>query len=217
VATNRERIIAYLQKHPEGVDDDELARALGLRQRQQANTICRQLAGEGLVVRRVVNGKIHNFWQGAAEPPEISPPPQPHIPEDAPWFWEGNVQAAVVRFLETQGYTILRQADTGRREPGKDIEARTEAGLLWVTVKGYPKGTSKTRPSTQAGHWFKGAFFDLASWRGERPDVSLAIALPDFPRYRRLAERIRWLQPVLKFAFLWVAENGDVHIEGSLG
>jgi hypothetical protein len=216
MATARERIIAYLQKHPEGVDDDELARALGLRQRQQANAICRQLAGEGLVVRRVVSGKIHNFWQGTAEPEISPPPPQISIPEGAPWFWEGNVQAAVVRFLEARGYTILCQADAGRRERGKDIEAQTESGLLWVTVKGYPQRALKTMPSTQAGHWFKDAFFDLVSWRGERPDVSLAMALPDFPRYRRLAERIRWLQPVLKFAFLWVAENGNVHIEGSL-
>jgi len=214
MATVREGIIAYLQKHPEGVDDDELARALGLRQRQQANAICRQLAGEGLVVRREVNGKIHNFWRGAAGPEISPPPPQTSIPEDVPWFWEGNVQTAVVRFLKTRGYTILRQARGNER--GKDIEAQTESGLLWVTVKGYPQQTSRTHPSTQAGHWFKDAFFDLVSWRGERPDVSLAMALPDFSRYQRLAERIRWLQPVLKFAFLWVAENGDVHTEGSL-
>lgn len=62
--TIRERIVAFLQRHPEGVDDDALAKALQLKYRQQANSRCRQLEEEGLVVRRHVNGKIHNFWVG---------------------------------------------------------------------------------------------------------------------------------------------------------
>ena len=62
--TIRERIMAFLQKHPEGVDDDTLGRALQLKYRQQANSRCRQLEKEGLVVRQHVNGKIHNFWDG---------------------------------------------------------------------------------------------------------------------------------------------------------
>lgn len=216
MATIRERIIAYLQKHPEGVDDDELARALGLKHRQQANERCRQLEAEGLVERRRVQGKIHNFWREAAGPEPPPSPPQPTIAEEPPWFWEGNVQASVARFLQARGYTILRMADAARREQGKDIEACSASGLLWVTAKGYPRKTGRTQPSTQAGHWFKDAFFDLVSWRGERPDVALAIALPDFPRYRNLAERVHYLQPILKFAFLWVDASGDVRVEGEL-
>jgi len=60
--TVRERILAYLQQHPEGVDDDELARALQLSVRQHANSCCRQLAAEGVIERRKVEGKIHNFF-----------------------------------------------------------------------------------------------------------------------------------------------------------
>lgn len=37
--TVRDRIISFLREHPEGADDDELARALNLRQRQQANSL----------------------------------------------------------------------------------------------------------------------------------------------------------------------------------
>lgn len=60
--TIKESIISFLQNHPDGADDDELANVLGLSARQQANSRCRQLEKEGLVVRRLVNGKIRNFW-----------------------------------------------------------------------------------------------------------------------------------------------------------
>jgi len=54
--TIKERIVEYLKKHPEGVDDDLLARNLNLSARQQANIRCRQLEEEGLVERRKVGG-----------------------------------------------------------------------------------------------------------------------------------------------------------------
>jgi hypothetical protein len=38
--TIRDRILEFLSQHPEGVDDDELARALKLKARQQAS--CRR-------------------------------------------------------------------------------------------------------------------------------------------------------------------------------
>ncbi len=43
--------------HPEGIDDDDLARVLNLSARQQANSRCRQLAKEGLVIRRQFQGQ----------------------------------------------------------------------------------------------------------------------------------------------------------------
>ena len=57
--TIRGRILTYLRDHTEGVDDDELARALNIKYRQQANKRCRQLAAEGIVERRRIRGKIH--------------------------------------------------------------------------------------------------------------------------------------------------------------
>jgi hypothetical protein len=208
--TIRDRILEYLADHPEGVDDDELARALDLRARQQANSRCRQLAAEGLVERRRVGGKIHNFL--IAPERTLAPPVPPEPVEDRPWFWEGNVQQVVVEYLRKAGYRIVRFADTATRQPGKDIEAESDAGPLWVTVKGYPTGTPRTRPSTQAAHWFKQALFDIVAWRGENSAAELALALPDFPRYRSLAERVAWLQPVARFSFIWVMEDGTVEV-----
>lgn len=211
--TIRDRIIEYLGQHPEGVDDDALADALNLKRRQQANSRCRQLAQEGILQRRKVHGKIHNFLIGPipARDTEVAREPQ----ETRPWFWEGNVQAVVVRHLCSKGYDILSEANTATRQPGKDVIAHSDRGLLWVTVKGYPEGTDRTRPSTQAGHWFKNALFDMVVWHGDDAGADLALALPDFPRYRKLAARVAWLQPVARFSFLWVLEDGTVEEVGS--
>jgi len=208
MSTIRERILEYLNQHPEGVDDDELARALQLKARQQANSRCRKLSTEGFVERRRIGGKIHNFL--IAPERTFAPPVPPEPAEDRPWFGEGNVQQVVVEYLRKADYRIVRFADTATRQPGRDIEAESKIGPLWVTVKGYPEGTDRTRPSTQAGHWFKQALFDIVAWHGEDQAVELALALPDFPRYRDLAARVVWLQPVARFSLIWVMEDGTI-------
>jgi hypothetical protein len=62
--THRERIAAYLQVMPEGADDDQIAAALGLPQRQTANQECRLLECTGRVVRlpHPQTGKLVNHW-----------------------------------------------------------------------------------------------------------------------------------------------------------
>jgi hypothetical protein len=165
-----------------------------------------------------VSGKIHNFWVGNKQDSITHIPPSQTGPPlksggGKPWCWEGNVQATVVRYLATQDYIIRSVADTASRKPGKDIVAERKGKPIWITVKGYPEGTSKTHPSTQAGHWFKQAVFDIIEYRGESEIAELGIALPDFPRYRSLAQRINWFQPVAEFAYYWVRESGEVVVE----
>lgn len=218
--TIKERIAEYLKKHPEGVDDDVLARNLDLSARQQANSRCRQLEEEGLVERRKVRGKIHNFWiggEGRGVKAKKHTPARKKEVEKADyhnaWYWEGNVQATLVGYLAGQGYSVMSVADTASRQRGKDIEAAKDGKPVWVSVKGYPRGTTKTNPTTQAGHWFKNAVFDILKYRGEDEEAGLGLALPDFSRYRTLAKRIAWLQPVAKFTYYWVQESGEVKAE----
>lgn len=219
--TIRDRIIAFLQARPEGIDDDSLAVALKLKYRQQASSRCRQLAQEGILVRQTVNGKIHNIWraQPATDAPvaAVATPATPTWAVDAtkPWFWEGNVQTAVASYLVSQAYAIHALANTATKAPGKDLMAVRNGIRLWITVKGYPNGTIKTRPSTQAVHWFKQAVFDIIAYRGEDANAELGLALPDFPRYRALARKITWFQPVAGFAYYWVQENGTVVVEAT--
>lgn len=119
--TVKQRIVSYLQNHPEGIDDDKLAMALGLKHRQQANAYCRDLEREGLIIRRTVGGKIHNFWTGksiAAVPAMLSTPSnsQSSPAKSENWFWEGNVQSRVVQYLLARGFDIRSVADTASHQ-----------------------------------------------------------------------------------------------------
>lgn len=216
--TIRQRILSYLQNHSEGIDDDELTSALSLSARQQANSRCRELEKEGLVIRRQVNGKIHNFWAGKDVVVTSSAPGNTEkfsdsLPKYTHWYWEGNVQSKVISFLAAQGYHIRSVANTASHQQGIDIMAEKDGEPLWVSVKGYPEGTQKTNPSLQAGHWFKQAIFDMVEYRERDKNVSLAIALPNFPCYRSMARRITWLKPASNFSYFWVNEDGTVIIE----
>jgi len=207
-----QQIVEFLRERPEGVDDDKVCEALGLKARQQVNSRCRQLETEGIVVRRRVDGKIRNFLTELATftPPKVDEPPANGL---APWFWEGNIQEQVVQHLVRNGYQIRSVADTASRQQGIDVVAELNGTQLWVSVKGYPKGTARTNATLQAGHWFKQVIFDILDYRGKSKDVSLGVALPDYPRYRSMAQKIQWFQPVANFQYFWVRENGDVFIE----
>lgn len=213
--TIKQRIISFLQNHPEGIDDDELARILDLSARQQANTRCRELQKEGFVVRRQTNGKIHNFWAGKLVQSVSSTAYESEntLPKFDHWFWEGNIQSKIVNYLMTQNYRICSVADTATHQQGIDIIAEQNGKNLWVSVKGYPKGTDKTNPSSQAVHWFKHAIFDIIQYREKDKNVLLAVALPDYPRYHTLTKKISWFKPVAKFSYFWVKENGEVSVE----
>jgi hypothetical protein len=208
----KQQILAYLQSHPEGVDDDELARILGLSARQQANLRCRAMEKEGLVIRRQRNGKIHNFLATTSLPlgRENENAPQIDGPKFDYWFWEGNVQLRVVHYLKSLGFQILSEANTASHEQGIDVIAEKNGKKIWISVKGYPKGTDKTSPTTQAGHWFKQVIFDMIAYREKDNSVSLIVALPDFPRYRSMAKKITWFKPVANFTYFWVRENGEI-------
>ncbi len=212
----RDRIITYLQEHPEGVDDDDIADALNLKSRQQANIRCNRLKEEGFVIRRPVHGKIHNFWVGESPLPKSSTIKLPEIepnPRFDDWFWEGNVQSKVIAFLVSINYHIRSVADTANHQQGVDIIAERDGKTLWVSVKGFPNGTERTKASIQASHWFKQAIFDILEYRERDKDVLLGVAFPDFPRYHNMANKITWLKPVARFRYIWVSENGNVVVE----
>lgn len=74
---------------------------------------------------------------------------------------------------------------------GKDIVAIAPSGQkLWISAKGYPVGTVKTNPRTQARHWFAHALFDLLLWHGEETSIAIGLALPEYQTYRSLAPSI---------------------------
>jgi hypothetical protein len=212
--TIQHRILQYLAQHPEGVDDDALTLALDLKHRQQANVRCRRLEKFGVVTRRRVDGKTRNFLKPDAVPIVTNLPDFGTEVAERPWFWEGHVQAAVVGYLRGAGFQIKSFADTASKQQGKDVIAVAPSGeTLWISVKGYPVGTIKTNPHTQARHWFAHALFDLILWRGEDSSVSLALALPQKDTYRKLASRANWFLATTRNCIYWVDQEGTVTME----
>jgi hypothetical protein len=64
--TNKEEIFDLINRHPEGLDDDDIAEITGIQPRQQVQQLCNQLADSKRIRRHSVEKvgkrrKIHNF------------------------------------------------------------------------------------------------------------------------------------------------------------
>lgn len=115
------------------------------------------------------------------------------------WFWEGNVQATIVRHLATEGWDIRRVADTASRERGVDIEAVLDGTQLLVEVKGYPSTTyasgeragetKRTSAPLQARAYFSHALLAGVLLRADHDMARVALAFPDNETYLTLARR----------------------------
>jgi hypothetical protein len=217
--THRDTILAFLASAGGPVCDDCLSARTGITPRQTVNLNCRRLEKMNQIARSQIMGchycrseKICSVLsRGAVVPPK---PPMPVAKTDDPhklWHWEGNVQNRLVTWLEQEGWTIRSAADTAAKSSGKDIIAERDGRTLWVSVKGYPRGTRKTNPSTQARHWFSHAVFDLVRYRDESDTAELALGLPaGYATYQNLADRITWLRSNLPITIYWVSESGAV-------
>jgi hypothetical protein len=218
--TAKESIVQVLHQTSQRICDDCMKEAAHLKVLQVSYTVCTDLAGRGTIGRGhstcglCRKTKICSWADPHSQPKAVTGstvPVQRRI-DERPWFWEGNVQKTLVSWLAMRGYSIRSVADTAARAPGKDIIALSpDDRELWVSVKGYPENS----PHVQARHWLAGAIFDLVLYRNERPDIELALGLPDgFVTYTSLAARVTWLRRATPFTLFWVAEDGQVREEG---
>ncbi|MER8461027.1 MarR family transcriptional regulator [Mesorhizobium sp. M0028] len=227
---NRTRIADFIVRFP-GRDDDEISKALKITPRQTVNQVCRALANAGVVERRPnAAGKLANYPLGI----EISPlrPPQAKeqrhpkgaVDATADWFWEGNVTTTVAKYLREEDWAIISQADTSTKERGVDIHATRLGVELMIEVKGYPSRgyrdpnrsgeTKPTNPSVQAQHWYAHALLKALRMQSANPEAQIAVALPDFPRYRSLFEETASALNRLGIITLFLAETGQVEAIG---
>ena len=140
------------------------------------------------------------------------------------WYWEGNVVDAVAQHLLLTGWRIVSKADTHSRERGEDIRATNATTTLIVEVKGYPSKIyrdprkagepKRTNPSLQAQHWYSHALLKVMRLQTEYSDAVVAMAFPDFPRYRALYEETRSGLQKLDVVVFFVQENGRVTTQG---
>lgn len=115
------------------------------------------------------------------------------------WPWEGEVQQAFSDWLRLEGWEILSSADTATKAHGVDVVARKGDRQLGAEAKGWPSEgyadprraaeTKRTRPTTQAGHWYSQALMKAIMLLDSHPGYESLVVVPDYPRYRDLARR----------------------------
>jgi len=213
-------VLRALRARPAGMTDAELAATLGKRH-QQINQTCRTLASQGLITRNNSYGGIVNMVIGDAPSRVVTAPSTAQNCGDQEWSWEGNVQSCLVTYLAANGWSILRVADTARRERGVDIIAGRDGQRLLIEVKGWPSGayvrgeragqSKPTQPTLQATHWFAEALTSLIR-RGAEPGSRLAMGLPDMSRYRTLLGEAGWALKQLGITVYLVAADGAVEV-----
>lgn len=218
--------------------DDCLAATAGISPRQTVFRLSTALAGQGRVIRRRQTcgacGKTKNTSSASAtaplqrarrEPVQTDTAGATRDPDrrrsgDKPWHWEGHVQAALEAWLKTQGWRVTATADTASKEPGIDIVATKNGRWLAVEVKGYPSKTYEygprrgepkpTSPSNQARQWFSHALLSMMLLRHKRTDAEIAVCIPDFKTFRRLASGTRACFETLGFGIYFVGQDGQV-------
>jgi hypothetical protein len=148
-------------------------------------------------------------------------------PHDQDWFWEGNIQARVLDYMQNEeGFTILSPGEAMPAEQGIEIVAERAAGERTVhrlvSVRGWPsamhrRGTMagrprSTRPEVIARSWMAQAVLDLALGRNGDPDMDLCLALPAVASYIRYIQRLRWFLAVARVTVYLVSQEGRVAV-----
>lgn len=136
------------------------------------------------------------------------------------WFWEGNVQEALAAHLRSDGWSVDQLADTASRARGIDVLARKDGRTLAIEVKGYPSTTyargeqqgmpKRTNPTNQAPKWFSQALVKAITTTNEGGDPEVAIAFPDYPRFRSLIAKSEWALRRLGIGVYLIREEGVV-------
>ena len=179
------------------LDDDQLARRLGVSRRQSINQTARRLEAQGKLRRYSgPDGKIVN---ALVTETTIPPPPTPPAPRPISngLLTEDEVKSAVKDHLEAQGFRV--HVAWGR-ERGVDLDARHSDGRPWLVEA---KGEVGAGP--QQVNYFLGALAELVQ-RMADPQASYALALPDNRQYRGLVERLPDLaKDRLGLRVFWVA------------
>ena len=197
MATLGDRILEAIRYTP--LDDDVLAKRLGIAHRQAVNQTARRLEAQGLL-RRIPgpDGKIVNALpsQATFEPTSTSQssfdasvaPRRPPVPSTGrarfigDRITEDEVKEAVRTYLVADGFSV--DVAWGR-SPGIDIVARHADGRRYVVEAKAEVGIA----GAQQHNYFVGMLGELVQ-RMDDPEATYAIALPDNRQYRGLVNRL---------------------------
>jgi hypothetical protein len=201
--TLADRILDAIRYAP--VDDDVLARRLGVGHRQAVNQAARRLEAQGRLRRFTgPDGKIVNALPDspAQQPSEPRPPSVVLGGSDHSRITEDEVKEAVRAHLTARGFEV---AVAWGRVRGIDIDARHPDGRRYLIEAKAEVG--KNGP--QQVNYFVGMLGELVQ-RMDDVQASYGIALPDNRQYRGLVNRLPALaKERLALAVFWVSRERD--------
>jgi hypothetical protein len=211
MGTIAERILDAIRFRP--LDDDQLAKRLGVNQRQSINQTARKLAAQGRLRRYTgLDGKIVNALPNAPAPepsastlvtagtaasgnPSLSAELTSVITED-------EVKAAVRDYLMAEGFDVTV---AWGHQPGIDLAASHPDGQRYIIEAKAEKGVT----GPQQHNYFVGVLGELVQ-RMTDADAAYAIALPENRQYRGLVARLPALaRERLRLQVFWVARASD--------
>jgi hypothetical protein len=203
MATLADRILDAIRNGP--LDDDVLAKRLGVEHRQAVNQAARRLEAQGRLRRFTgPDGKIVNALPDGPAPliSEPSHPPVAPAGGDGSRITEDEVKEAVRAHLAAQGFDV---AVAWGRARGIDIDARHPDGRRYIIEAKAEVG--KNGP--QQVNYFIGMLGELVQ-RMDDAQALYGIALPNNRQYRGLVHRLPALaKQRLRLAVLWVDREGD--------
>jgi hypothetical protein len=198
--TLADRILRTLRATSHALDEDELARRLGVI-RQQINQVCNRLANQGILRRHIgPQNKLVNEIIEAQEPP-VPVDRQSKALSGRTLLGEDAVKAAVLAYLQQRGLQV--EVKWGK-ERGIDIIAYGHGERWLIEAKG------EVDSPQQQGSYFLQALGELVQ-RMDEPTAQYGLALPDNSRYRGLVDRLPALARLrLNWVVLFVRPDGSV-------
>lgn len=195
MTTLAERILEAIRFAP--LDDDVLAKRLGVSQRQSVNQVARRLAADGRLRRYVGSGgKLVNALPDTPAAPvraTLRAVPAERITED-------EVKEAVRSHLAEQGFEVTV---AWGRTLGIDVDAKHPDGRHFIIEAKAEVGHN----GPQQVNYFLGMLGELIQ-RMTDPDARYGIALPDNRQYRGLVDRLPALaRERLELLVFWVART----------
>jgi hypothetical protein len=186
------------------LDDDVLAKRLGVGHRQAVNQAARRLEAQGRVRRFTgPEGKIVNALPESPAQQTSEPIPPRAVPggSDHGRITEDEVKEAVRAHLAVRGFDV---AVAWGRVRGIDIDARHPDGRRYVVEAKAEVG----KDGPQQVNYFVGMLGEVVQ-RMDDAQASYGIALPDNRQYRGLVNRLPALaKERLMLAVFWVRREG---------
>jgi len=183
----------------------------------QSQTARRLLARLGFEVVGGTSPRTTPGHQAVYQPSRATQQAPAHDPRG--WPWEGQVQSLFAAYLHSNGWLVTAMADTATKAQGVDVLAHKGARNLGAEVKGWPSRSyadprrseevKPTQPSTQAGHWFSQAVIKGLMHLDSHPGYESLVVLPDYPRYRHLADSTRSGRAAAGVHIVFIAEDGS--------